>query len=348
MPSSTSCSSSDCFPAVVGSLTLKVGPQFREETSGLFGTYFSDTIEDAAESQVESSQVSATDELPQPIASLSDDDTEDDGQKTAIMQNCFAALVETLGNPSRPQESWAVFKQLYQLLQQKVQQQSRSHLTMEHISPVLASLKSTVIPMPGINKPSGVVTVQSVNNTVSILPTKTKPKKLAFMGSDGLRYTYLFKGLEDLHLDERIMQFLSIVNNMFAKNKRHGKQVYYARHYSVTPLGPRSGLIQWVDGATPLFGVYKRWQQREASASVTKGQNSNGNATILRPSEIFYNKLTPLLKEKNINSLDNRKEWPLSVLLDVLKQLMSETLTVYLLKNYGVHVAVLKNGGIIL
>ena len=30
------------------------------------------------------------------------------------------------------------------------------------------------------------------------------------------RYPYLFKGLEDLHLDERIMQFLNIVNNMFA------------------------------------------------------------------------------------------------------------------------------------
>ena len=31
------------------------------------------------------------------------------------------------------------------------------------------------------------------------------------------RHPYLFKGLEDLHLDERIMQFLAIVNNMFAK-----------------------------------------------------------------------------------------------------------------------------------
>ena len=31
------------------------------------------------------------------------------------------------------------------------------------------------------------------------------------------RHPYLFKGLEDLHLDERIMQFLTIVNNMFAK-----------------------------------------------------------------------------------------------------------------------------------
>ncbi|KFM68139.1 Serine/threonine-protein kinase SMG1, partial [Stegodyphus mimosarum] len=381
------------FPAVVGSLTLKVGPQLQEEAAGLFGAYFSDSIEDNPTSQADGSQVSDRDELQQPVVMLSDDeDSEEDRQKTAVMQNCFHALVETLGSqdertiseaknlihelhritllwdelwlgtlnmhqsevnrrfsnlekeickvmnntylskeekkeivkekhnvyvkptlflleqlqkittqppetpheqwfqktfekpienalnklrnssdPSRPQESWSVFKQLYQLLQQKVQQQSRSHLSMDQISPVLASLKSTVIPMPGINKATGVITVQSVHNIVSILPTKTKPKKLAFIGSDGQRYTYLFKGLEDLHLDERIMQFLSIVNNMFSRSKRHGKEVYYARHYSVTPLGPRSGLIQWVDGATPLFGLYKRWQQREANSAAVKG-----------------------------------------------------------------------------
>ncbi|XP_042907666.1 serine/threonine-protein kinase SMG1 isoform X2 [Parasteatoda tepidariorum] len=419
------------FPAVVGSLTLKVGPQLQDETAGLFGAYFSDTAEEVSGSQVEESQLSVHETL--------DEDSEEDRQTTAVMQNCFTALVETLegqdertisearnlihelhritllwdelwlgtlsmhqsevnrrfsnldkeigkvmGNtylnkeekkeiikekhnvyvkptlflleqlqaitsqpaetpheqwfqktfgkqieetinklrnpedPSRPQNSWSEFKNLHQLLQQKVHQQSRSHLNMEQISPILASLKSTVIPMPGINKQFGGVTVQSVHNVVSVLPTKTKPKKLAFIGSDGQRYTYLFKGLEDLHLDERIMQFLSIVNNMFAKNKRHGK--HYARHYSVTPLGPRSGLIQWVDGASPLFGLYKRWQQREASSL----KNASSNVGILRPSEIFYNKLTPLLKEKNV-SLDNRKEWPLSVLLDVLKQLMSET-----------------------
>ena len=34
------------------------------------------------------------------------------------------------------------------------------------------------------------------------------------------RYTYLFKGLEDLHLDERITQFLEICNHMFAKEER--------------------------------------------------------------------------------------------------------------------------------
>jgi phosphatidylinositol kinase/protein kinase (PI-3 family) len=38
---------------------------------------------------------------------------------------------------------------------------------------------------------------------------------------------------------------------------------YFARNYSVIPLGPRSGLIQWVEGAVPLFSLYKKWQLRQ-------------------------------------------------------------------------------------
>jgi len=71
----------------------------------------------------------------------------------------------------------------------------------------------------------------------------------------------------------------------------------------VTPLGPRSGLIQWVDGVTPLFALYKRWQQREALVQLLKQQaagtaSANQQPSIPRPSEVYYNKLTPLLKEK--------------------------------------------------
>lgn len=73
-----------------------------------------------------------------------------------------------------------------------------------------------------------------------------------------------------MHLDERIMQFLSIVNTMFTKINQQEQPHFHARHYSVTPLGTRSGLIQWVDGATPLFGLYKRWQQREAVQQAQK------------------------------------------------------------------------------
>lgn len=44
----------------------------------------------------------------------------------------------------------------------------------------------------------------------------------------------------------------------------------------------------------------------------------------LRPSELFYNKLTPLLKEAGV-SVERRKEWPLPLLKQVLQELMKET-----------------------
>jgi PI-3-kinase-related kinase SMG-1 len=93
-----------------------------------------------------------------------------------------------------------------------------------------------------------------------------------FVGSNGRRYQYLLKGLEDLHLDERIMQLLSIINVMFTKINRNEPWSYEARNYTVIPLASRSGLIQWVEGATPLFTLYKRWQQRQATAQTWKAQ----------------------------------------------------------------------------
>lgn len=155
-------------------------------------------------------------------------------------------------------------------LQQRAQKRASYLLHLEEISPRLVTMTTTEMALPGEVSASDAVTIQSVGNTITILPTKTKPKKLFFLGSDGRNYPYLFKGLEDLHLDERIMQFLSIVNTMFTKINQQGQPHFHARHYSVTPLGTRSGLIQWVDGATPLFGLYKRWQQREAVLQAQK------------------------------------------------------------------------------
>jgi len=63
--------------------------------------------------------------------------------------------------------------------------------------------------------------------------------------------------------------------------------VFCARHYSVTPLGPRSGLIQWVDGAVPVFALFKRWQQREALAvALVK------SAQVWQNKEVLY-KIAP-------------------------------------------------------
>lgn len=145
-----------------------------------------------------------------------------------IIDETINSLEKPLSFDQTSSVGWNKFKQLYTILQQRSHKRSACTLKMTDISPILAQMKNTVITMPGVESQnrqtndsdhSRWIYIRSVDNVVQILPTKTKPKKLAFYGSDGHRYTYLFKGLEDLHLDERIMQFLSIANSMMAKTR---------------------------------------------------------------------------------------------------------------------------------
>ncbi|KAK1877563.1 Serine/threonine-protein kinase SMG1 [Dissostichus eleginoides] len=234
----------------------------------------------------------------------------------------ITSALERLRNPTNPANP------IMMSLQQRSQKRASYLLHLDEISPRLVSMTTTEMALPGEVSASDAVTIQSVGNTITILPTKTKPKKLFFLGSDGRNYPYLFKGLEDLHLDERIMQFLSIVNTMFTKINQQEQPHFHARHYSVTPLGTRSGLIQWVDGATPLFGLYKRWQQREAVLQAQKAQDSFQQQPVPpvpRPSELYYSRIGPALKAVGLSLDVTRRDWPLSVMKDVLKELMETT-----------------------
>uniref|UniRef100_A0A8C3BLY3 non-specific serine/threonine protein kinase n=1 Tax=Cairina moschata TaxID=8855 RepID=A0A8C3BLY3_CAIMO len=244
------------------------------------------------------------------------------------IENALEKLKNPL-NPAKPGSSWLPFKEVMLSLQQRAQKRASYILRLEEISPWLAAMMNTEIALPGEVSTRDTVTIHSVGSTITILPTKTKPKKLLFLGSDGKNYPYLFKGLEDLHLDERIMQFLSIVNTMFATINRQETPRFHARHYSVTPLGTRSGLIQWVDGATPLFGLYKRWQQREAALQAQKAQDSyqtpQNPGIVPRPSELYYSKIGPALKAVGLSLDVSRRDWPLNVMRAVLEELMEAT-----------------------
>ncbi|KAL1381154.1 hypothetical protein pipiens_013674 [Culex pipiens pipiens] len=252
-------------------------------------------------------------------------------------QKYITAMIEKFKEPldfKKPTEGWARFKVLFGQMQQRSQRRIAVSLRLSDISPVLTKLSNTAISMPGIDSSrKQQIFIRAVDNLVQILPTKTKPKKLMFYGSNGRRYSYLFKGLEDLHLDERIMQFLSIANLMMTKSiDCNGNVTYYrAEHYSVIPLGPRSGLINWVDNTVPIFSLYKKWQQREAQ------QKKDKPGTISRPSELYYQKLTPLLQKHGLKTSDNRKDWPVQALKQVLTELQAETPRDLLAKELWCH-----------
>ena len=149
---------------------------------------------------------------------------------------------------------------------------------------------------------------------------------------------------EDLHLDERIMQFLNIANILLSRTNQSSQSSecstsvftssripYRARHYNVTPLGPRSGLIQWVEETIALFAIYKRWQQREAAAAAQSAQQAQQDSArvlaVPKPYEVFMAKIVPLLKQRGLRHVaaEDRSEWPADALLTVYQQLIKET-----------------------
>lgn len=220
--------------------------------------------------------------------------------------------------------------------------QRKSLISLSDVAPQLALLSSSEVPMPGLEKQipipdstagpttdvQGIVTISSFSEQVTILSTKTKPKKLVILGSDGQKYTYLLKGREDLRLDARIMQMLQAVNGFLHSHADTRSRSIAIRYYSVTPISGRAGLIQWVDNVISIYSIFKSWQNRIQLAQVSAVGAGNMNNTvppIPRPSDMFYGKIIPALKEKGIRRVISRRDWPHEVKRKVLLDLMKET-----------------------
>uniref|UniRef100_A0A1I8IW13 PI3K/PI4K domain-containing protein n=1 Tax=Macrostomum lignano TaxID=282301 RepID=A0A1I8IW13_9PLAT len=97
--------------------------------------------------------------------------------------------VRAPSDPGQPHATWQAIKHLYQFLQQKIRRHSPNGavaggggLSLAEISPALARLRATRVPMPGLGAE---LTLDGIQDEVQILPTKTKPKRLHFRASNG-------------------------------------------------------------------------------------------------------------------------------------------------------------------
>ncbi|KAG0298308.1 Serine/threonine-protein kinase smg1 [Linnemannia gamsii] len=199
-------------------------------------------------------------------------------------------------------------------------------LKLYDLSPELSAIQSSQIAIPSPDQGTG-VTIQSFDQLVVVIPTKTKPKKLTLLGSDGKRYTYLFKGLEDLHLDERVMQLLRISNGMLQRDKESSSRHLSARHYAVVPLSDNSGMIQWVESTVSIFTIIAKWQHREQMCA--RWMNDDSSTAPLqappRATELYNEKAMLALKKAGLPSNHPRRNWPKSILLDLYHEMASET-----------------------
>ncbi|KAF2398341.1 hypothetical protein EJ06DRAFT_538889 [Trichodelitschia bisporula] len=109
--------------------------------------------------------------------------------------------------------------------------------------------------------PRQLTTIQSFDDSVLILSSLQRPKKLTIRGSDGQVYGLLCKPKDDLRKDQRLMEFTAMIDRALKRDVECSKRRLYIRTYAVTPLNEECGAIQWVDGLKPMrdliMGSYK-------------------------------------------------------------------------------------------
>ncbi|KAG0095495.1 phosphatidylinositol kinase- protein kinase tor1 [Podila epicladia] len=137
-----------------------------------------------------------------------------------------------------------------------------STLDLPYVSPQLQGVRGLELAIPGTYK-SGepIVRIQSFYQTLTVLTSKQKPRRLVIKGSDGRDYEFLLKGHEDLRQDERVMQLFGLVNTLLADDPETFKRHLSILQYSVTPLSPNSGLIGWVQDTDTLHNLIRDYRQ---------------------------------------------------------------------------------------
>lgn len=81
------------------------------------------------------------------------------------------------------------------------------------------------------------------------------PKISECIGSDGKRYKQLFKRDDDLRQDAVMQQVFRMVNDLLRAERRTRERKLAIRTYTVLPLGPQCGMLEFVTNTVPLGEV---------------------------------------------------------------------------------------------
>lgn len=89
-------------------------------------------------------------------------------------------------------------------------------------------------------------TIQGFDDTIEIMHSLQKPRKIVVHASDGARYPFLCKPRDDLRKDARLMEFDAMINKLLQSSSESRRRRLYIRTYAVIILNEECGLIEWV------------------------------------------------------------------------------------------------------
>ncbi|XP_068639721.1 serine/threonine-protein kinase ATR [Aristolochia californica] len=89
-------------------------------------------------------------------------------------------------------------------------------------------------------------TISGISDEAEILSSLQRPKKVIFLGSDGVKRPFLCKPKDDLRKDARMMEFTATINCLLSKYPESRRRKLYIRTFAVIPLTEDCGMVEWV------------------------------------------------------------------------------------------------------
>jgi serine/threonine-protein kinase ATR len=139
------------------------------------------------------------------------------------------------------------------------------------------------------------ITIQSFEDSVLVLSSLQRPKKVTVKGSDGKTYGLLCKPKDDLRKDQRLMEFNGVINRALKRDAEASKRRLYIKTYAVTPLSEESGILEWVEGIKPirdiLLQIYMRKGIRPNYAQIRNDLNEACKKSPVDGGKAFLDKV---------------------------------------------------------
>lgn len=135
-------------------------------------------------------------------------------------------------------------------------------LDLTYVSPKLKAANHLDLAVPGTyqsGKP--VIRILSFDHIFTVIPSKQRPRKMTLRGSDGVAYTYLLKGHEDIRQDERVMQLFGLVNTLLNNDSESFKRHLNIQQFPAIPLSQNSGLLGWVPNSDTFHNLIKDYRE---------------------------------------------------------------------------------------
>lgn len=145
-------------------------------------------------------------------------------------------------------------------------------VSLDTACPALAGLKDCSMPVPGqggSKYSASSVCIASISKEAKVLHTKTRPKKIEILGTDGRIYAFLVKGREDLRVDLAVSSFLAAAGSALAAVSSVGRAgtrdaVEVLMPLTVVPVAANAGLVGWVDKTMPLYELFASYESQRA------------------------------------------------------------------------------------